>query len=339
MTARRMERHRDLVRQSPIEDSPLVKRAWTFQEHLLPTRVLQFGTYEAVWECNGLTCCSCSVELMDAADVSLKKPFASALQVREPTPRSGNHSWVLWSAIIQGYASRSLTQGTDKLIALSGVAKRLQEVWNSRYLAGLWETGLIRWLCWSPTEGFYALPPRPAPYRAPTWSWASIDRAVKFSRELDQFPGSQCSVEATILDIQYSPATSDITGAITDTRLVLSAPLIPAEYIGKSAADFYMIRCGSRENRFHPDVDLGPFTQPEQVSYLCLLHTQVDPRDQKYHSWRLAVELPWYKSFMLVLRRVPASTAQFERIGLMEYWHNGSDSLCQGAEKSTVSLI
>ncbi|KAK0737990.1 heterokaryon incompatibility protein-domain-containing protein [Schizothecium vesticola] len=337
MIARRMERHRDLVRQSPIEDSPLVKRAWCFQEHLLPTRVLQFGTREAVWECSESTCCSCSVELMDAADVSLKKPFTR--QLSESRPDSGDDSWALWSAIIQGYAGRSLTQGTDKLVALSGVARRLQESWNCRYVAGLWETSLVRWLCWSATESTHVLPPRPSPYRAPTWSWASIDRAIKLSRELNQFASPQCSVEATILDVKCIPATNDMSGAISGAKLVISGPLIQAEYIGKSAAGFYMLRCGSRENRFNPDADLGPFTEPTPVSYFCLLHIQIDPRDQKYRAWRLEPNLPWYKSFMLVLKRALGLTGGFERIGIMEYWHNGSDSLCNGVEKSTVSLV
>ena len=336
MTARKMERHRDLVRQSPPEDSPLVKRAWTFQEHLLPTRILQFGTYEAIWECSGTTCCSCSVELKDAADTSLKKPFAD--QISKPR-LSGNDHWTLWSAIIQGYANRSLTQSTDKLIALSGVAKRLQHTWNCQYLAGLWDNDLVRWLCWSATETAHTLSPRPIPYRAPTWSWASIDRAVKFSRELDQFASSQCFVETTILDIQYQPATRDTTGAIASAKLAVSGPLIPAEYIGKSPADFYMLRCGSREERFQPDIDLGPLTKPEPVYYFCILHIRVDPRDPVYRAWRLAPNLPWYKSFMPVLRKAPGQASDYERIGIMEYWHNGSDSLCDGVEKSTINLV
>lgn len=336
MTARRMERHHDLVRQSPIEDSPLVKRAWTFQEHLLPTRVLQFGTYEAIWECSGTTCCTCSIELNGAGDMSLKKPFAGHIsQPRSPQ----NDDWALWSAIIQGYASRSLTQGTDKLIALSGVAKRLQQTWNHRYLAGLWDNNLVRWLCWSPTEMAGALSPRPVPYRAPSWSWASIDRAVKHAREFDQLTSSRCFDQAKVLDIHYQPATSDATGAITSARLVISGPVIPAEYIGKSPADFYMVRCGSREERFHPDIDLGQRTEPEPVYYLCLLHIQMDPRDPKYRTWRLAPDLPWYKSFMLVLRKIPDQSADYERIGIMEHWHNGTDSLCYGAETSTVNLV
>ena len=78
------------------------------------------------------------------------------------------------------YSKCRLTFPSDKLIALSGLAKdmykRLQELRPRphRYLAGLWKERLIEtisWSVWWPAK-------RASEYRAPSWSWACLDGHV-----------------------------------------------------------------------------------------------------------------------------------------------------------------
>lgn len=43
-----------------VRDDPIHSRAWTFQETILPRRLLSFGSCEATWECETLRQCECS---------------------------------------------------------------------------------------------------------------------------------------------------------------------------------------------------------------------------------------------------------------------------------------
>ncbi|KAL0563091.1 hypothetical protein V5O48_018985, partial [Marasmius crinis-equi] len=55
-----------------------------------------------------------------------------------------------WNEIISGYTPRDLTQPTDQLITLGGVAEEFHQFWNnSQYLAGLWRHNLLKDLLWS----------------------------------------------------------------------------------------------------------------------------------------------------------------------------------------------
>lgn len=76
-----------------------------------------------------------------------------------------------WALIVQAYSQADLTNQGDKLIALSAVAREMQPLMQCRYLAGHWETDLIRQLGW---PGF-DIEARPTEYRAPSWSWASTN--------------------------------------------------------------------------------------------------------------------------------------------------------------------
>jgi len=90
----------------------------------------------------------------------------------------GLHRRPFWRLVVERYSSRKLTKPSDKLIALSAlardVAKTLPGPRPSSYLAGLWRLRLeseLRWEMIDPSQ------PRP-PYRVPSWSWASVDSKV-----------------------------------------------------------------------------------------------------------------------------------------------------------------
>jgi hypothetical protein len=96
-----------------------------------------------------------------------------------------------WYAIVEQYIPRSLTYSTDRLPAISGIAKTVAAVKNYTYIAGLWREDLLRSLCWEIKIGRAR---RPSQYIAPSWSWASIEpgsgefhmRFIEDFRELEQ---------------------------------------------------------------------------------------------------------------------------------------------------------
>jgi hypothetical protein len=92
-----------------------------------------------------------------------------------------------WDGIVSEYTRRHLTQGDDKLAAISALAKKCSALTEAKYLAGIWfDYYYIRdQLLWKPLRN--TTPSLPcvgdccfkSRYRAPSWSWASVDGAIE----------------------------------------------------------------------------------------------------------------------------------------------------------------
>jgi hypothetical protein len=100
---------------------------------------------------------------------------------------------------------------------LSGLAKVFMRRLNDEYVAGLWKRDLHRSLLWLIASEIN----EPLTYRAPTWSWASVDASISY-------PGWGDSVWnpiAQILEAIMFPVTEDITGRLTGGYLRIAGPL------------------------------------------------------------------------------------------------------------------
>ena len=174
----------------------LSTRGWCLQERILPHRILHFGRDQSHWECSAGILSENSSERRTRAQFTAKddagdmrQRLASDGPLWEPSSRAvtSREPHGSWYRMIETYTKRQLTEGTDKLPALSGVARRFSAaLCNDAYVGGLWANDLPAGLMWSAT-GFLTpygtqghLLPRPAQPRAPTWSWASVDGAVHY---------------------------------------------------------------------------------------------------------------------------------------------------------------
>jgi hypothetical protein len=55
----------------------------------------------------------------------------------------------LWyKTVVPYYNVANLTRYEDKLVAIAGVAKKMQGLLEDKYVAGLWEKDLLRQLLW-----------------------------------------------------------------------------------------------------------------------------------------------------------------------------------------------
>ncbi len=87
--------------------------------------------------------------------------------------------YLSWYGLVENFTSRDLTKESDKLIALSGLVSEINKLLGDDvYLAGLWRNDLLNDLCWSPHYAEECFPP--STYRAPSWSWASLDGRVSY---------------------------------------------------------------------------------------------------------------------------------------------------------------
>jgi hypothetical protein len=87
-----------------------------------------------------------------------------------------------WALIVNEFTRRNITQESDRLPALSGIAKQIQLETRDEYLAGLWKKDLRYDMLWKVSILFSKETDewkRPANYRAPSWSWASIEGPIE----------------------------------------------------------------------------------------------------------------------------------------------------------------
>lgn len=198
----------------------LAGRAWTLQERLLPARTIYFSDEGLFWECRSH---SASEFLPDG----LPEIFGSSLLCPEGRP------WP-WSEIVQIYSGADLTHGSDRLPALSGIAQRQHQATGDLYLAGLWRRPLVKQLMW---EVSGRRTPRPT-WRAPTWSWASVDGRSLFRWAWPGEDGLQVRREyARVHDAWTTPSGPDRHGAVAGGELALLCSHVVRARTGAAGGD------------------------------------------------------------------------------------------------------
>jgi hypothetical protein len=137
------------------------------------------------------------------------------------------------------YASCQLTKRSDKLVAISGVARYMKSIVKDVYVAGFWLKFLASELFWSCLDRTNCIAETVAQresslmYHSPSFSWASADR--RFTR------GDPFDYGDVLPKVQFIKYRSDPDEHVTSPRLglwtedvfgPLSSPLVELEIIG-----------------------------------------------------------------------------------------------------------
>ena len=193
-----------------LANMPLMKRGWTLQERLLPCRTVHFTSTQVFWECYQKVACETFPE-----EFPLPLVYTGIYLQKQPVSRS------MWSWIVERYTSSELTYAADKLIAISGLAREIQMQTRDQYVAGMWRKDLEYQLCWYNLVGQECK--RVVPYRAPTWSWASLDCLINCSNaERLWDTRAKNFLWVQILDVQLKFAGTDNLGQLSSANLRLS---------------------------------------------------------------------------------------------------------------------
>lgn len=183
-----------IVRETPwremLQVSPLNRRGWVMQERLLAPRVLSFTPRQVSWNCGQ----SVTTEIWPRR--VLYTPFLQRLGyfVDKRFFRDSYHttfhsqrdwseldagplvSW--WYRLVDDYTGCELTNESDRLVAIAGMARKLRPIVRDQYVAGLWAGSLPWALAWSspPCERRQS-----AACHTPTFSWAACLGPVHIS--------------------------------------------------------------------------------------------------------------------------------------------------------------
>ncbi|KAJ8108688.1 hypothetical protein OPT61_g7997 [Boeremia exigua] len=199
-----------------VSNSLINTRGWVVQERLLSPRILYFGETQIFWECRQNV--AAEIHPMGLSREHIENPLdfpkllASRLEERVATS-------IAWCSIVCAYTACQLTFPRDKLSALSAVAKVARRRCNGEYVAGMWRQTLDRELFWYASVNAT----RPDMYRAPSWSWMSLDGVIVPDAVIYEDPDFRILHQIVDLEIDYM--TSDDTGPISGGYLRLLGAL------------------------------------------------------------------------------------------------------------------
>ncbi|KAF2269622.1 HET-domain-containing protein [Lojkania enalia] len=207
---------------SPQTD-PLNQRAWTLQETILSPRKLYYGRERLYWICR--------IRLhSDGGGIrSLDRYLQTHKLFRGyDYPEHGGGFKRFWRNTIRDYTKRNLSVPSDKLPAISAIARLANPNFGWDYAAGLWRNDLVEDLTWERVPSSSAV--APSEWRAPSWSWASLDTAVEY---VDKYWNFRASAE--ILGCRSEPLhRENLFGHLKSAELEINGPLRPAYFDGHS---------------------------------------------------------------------------------------------------------
>ena len=176
---------------------PIYHRGWTMQEQVLSPRILEFGTQQNRW-----ICAECEVVdgglRVGKVEGRLQDAHTLGSRLRSELPWD-NNKWSDWYHLLREYSLRRLKKQKDKLTALSAIAEAYSRKVPAEYLAGLWSVDFHKHLFWNVEKRRF---PRPTCYRAPSWSWASVDGEIGLWYHGPGLPEHQLTIIESHIEIE-----------------------------------------------------------------------------------------------------------------------------------------
>jgi hypothetical protein len=231
-----------------VDKSILNSRGWVLQERMMASRVLNFTNTQVYWECEELQASETypyghplaavanpwfkSLSPFHLDTVAIENRHERAFEIRGHAVKAytaGSRYNSDDYSRNDGYA-RNLTQPSDKLVAFSAIARELHPFLDCRYVAGHWERDLVRQLAWKGK----LCSEQPNAYRAPSWSWASVDAPIEDFIGLyseDKGRGQTWNALVDIVDVKVELETDDPMGQVRSGSLRLRGVLLPVNVL------------------------------------------------------------------------------------------------------------
>lgn len=344
----------------PIGDRgyPLLLRGWVYQERLLGPRVLYFGQ-ELSWECRETSACECS-----GAARGIKKGHSLSLL---PGQSEGMiHSQ--WQTMVEHFTWLQLSFERDRLPALSGLAHQTQRLLKSAYLAGLWKDYLAADLMWYAYPANHLDAPRyytqkPREWRAPSWSWASVDGPVRFLKDgrnagTGKNTGREFRLCLEIVSAETTPSSLDPMGTVAAGQVVVVGSSRPGLLrhleagMGDKSRHYTCEQLKSDTFRIqshftvdgeeaHVDYDLiehGLMKPNSELSITCLDIAETSSvvlmtHGNKTAHWAEPKTMTW----SLLLRRIEGE--KFERVGLLNVRRDQTRKVGIDLQECAITIV
>lgn len=349
--------------ENDVGNSPLSTRAWVVQERVLSPRNIHFCHNEVFFECwEGVWSETSpgSIRAMAGSSdyhLAFKDIHEDLKQSSSPsssTPDSTHRYFKAWQQILVEYSACQLTFSSDKLIAIVGIVKFFKVLMPSEtYIAGLWLSRLpwdMLWYCdfendQRPVAASTSPSTSPARYRAPSFSWASVDVPLEWRTgiRLRNIGVGISYQKRTILPtmvefVKYrssaaphieEPVIEDIFGPI-------ASPLVEVKAVGRlkriQLRRFGQGVCGIKAT------SIGSSVRPHGDGW-AYLDYQVPEADEAalmknemfFMPWSDSNDGTWDETEGLLLELVDAEMGRFRRVGVhcFRRWYVGRDQVTE----------
>ncbi len=239
----------------------------------------------------------------------------SAFQAVGDHPR---HAWSVeeklefhqqWFELVDPYSARDLTNHTDRLVAIIGVATFIQEQTGTQFLAGLWGSSLmcnLLWICDMPNRT------RGRSTMLPTWSWASVDGRIRHELTPDMASAQQtASNDKRLEDISplVQPECWQVIALEEHSGIIYNAALVVNSCLLIELRD---------DEKFFPDIELDRDSEELYVMPIVgLNHGRYNNKKKRVYGIPvLSVGGKLDRIvYGIVLREVAERRGTFERVG------------------------
>jgi hypothetical protein len=297
-----------------VDDFPLLCRGWAFQERLLARRVVHFTAFELVWECKEDRWCGCGGALNDNTPSGKINNMSSAFKSCISNP-ADEKIRPMWRECVTSFSKRNLTVPTDRLTAISGVARLLREPDHDKFLEGLWKDTLPSDLLWYCEQSSELSRKRPL---TPSWSWISVDCGIEWPKrdrrqdeEALHYISSATYFEHGLNPVPCSPVADGELALRTRTRDV---------YFRKQRGQNYGHISKTKSKTAHTSMDHTlPFYPDILLSEGKYLFLEIFTPEHQNKTWHIG----------LIVRPCKGTEGKYERVGL------AGDVLCDPAKYSS----
>ncbi|KAF5602677.1 uncharacterized protein FSUBG_7552 [Fusarium subglutinans] len=341
-----------------VGNSPLLRRAWVFQERLLSRRTVYFAHDMLYWECGELYASKLYPEggpwdlqyrykrfdisdrlpsgVQSVEDCRFKHIYTELLTRElnsEKTVTDEEMFLYVWASVVAQYSVGKLTKDADKLIAIDGVAEQLTSIVpREQYLNGLWkQDSLPLSLLWSTIEE-----EQPTSTRvAPSWSWASVYTPVNFNFLFRA--QTDPKVVTKVIDIITPDDEPESVEMSRRTALVFQGPLTEVRFrsasrngLGPLHSNWWISHKTMRDRiKFLNPIDLTPMLvfvgKGLKADYPCDISLDREvPKNSRIFALKIAeadIRQPWQErlpSECGLLLIADQERGAFRRIGMFE---------------------
>jgi hypothetical protein len=189
---------------------------------VLSSRILHYTATELLFECKTSYRCECMPERKG-------HPTTPSLIPKAVASKKINAVYEAWQQIVEKYSARDLTVPSDKFPAISGIASKIRKATHSEYLAGLWKGNLASDMLWGAATARVIDANRFAldTWRAPSFSWASLDTPITYAR-LDDEEREAFAPMIYLLESTCIPKGLNPLGTLAKASLTLRGPTLEA---------------------------------------------------------------------------------------------------------------
>jgi hypothetical protein len=301
-----------------LTNGALNRRAWVAQERILSKRVMHFTSSQVFWECLENQSSEVFADSLPSwthdlnpDSQSLKKHICRDMKAQ--TEEQLMDIYTGWQWFLHTYSQCQLSVESDKLVAISGIAKKISDLTGDKLIYGLWESCFLEDLLWTVFDHPNG-DGHPLEWRTPTWSWAYTDCQVAPSTMFILDMGSRRSkVTIERLDVDaigqdpLKQASLTLRGKLLYTTCCVDSissddGVLYCKDVGSTILNEYRLSEGGIVLR----LDFHRMEYPERIdmAFIAILGSDCDSKEPD----------KWYLEG-LVLQRRPSGDGNFERIG------------------------